>query len=302
MVGVATFRERLAAHAEGANRRAFYRKVGGPTWVAGYWADYAGLPGNPSPFYYYGAEFEFAAVSKANGGINHGGGVAPAKKHLSSLWWFSVGAGSVSGFLVDVLGYYPLIPMGEPGETFNLINFVDKPARWGNGEGVAAYLVSVAPGALVAGNTVTVGYTNSKGVAGREMAPTALQNVVNVNGVLLNAAGSGIAVGAVPCVGPFLGLQGGDDGIAQLDTVRLDGPGDGGLFSIILCRFVADLPSFPGYAAGDFSGKATPTEGEWGRTCPDMPVVDDDAFLSPLLCPQSTALPTVVGRASFFWR
>lgn len=300
MAGFKNHRDIVRAHAEGRVFRSTFRKAPTGATQAQQWVDLTRHPGNPGPFYYASAPMTFAATSQStHGGIQHGNPVAPAKKHLSRLAWIPFYNLTASGQLLDILGYVPFVPEDDPGTDMPVdFNLANKPTRWGNGDGIAMYLEIAAPGTSTAGNTVVVGYTNSKGVAGRETMPGYLQSSTTTNGAILLLSSGSISSTTLPN-GPFFCLQNDDDGIESVQYVRVIGVGDVGLFTLVFARVVAD---FPPHSGGLTGWPLCWSEVEFGgKTSPMMPVVDDDAFLSILFQVTHTALAFVLGQADFIW-
>lgn len=245
------------------------RKIATSTWSNGLWVDTTMLAGQPLPSYYASAPLTFAPMARStHGGWDHGPSVAPFTKYIKNVAIFTP-AYSSSGFLIDVLGYYPFIDEAIVGEPQNLDNTQTLPRRT-DGNGVRAFAVSVAPSALVAGNTVTITYTNEKGVSGRTSPAVLLQNLVNPNGALLSMT-------TANGFGPLMPLADGDRGIRSIESVQVDGPGDSGLFTIVLCRPICSLP--PNVGDG-IVHSASYVEHDYLRTSPVLPVIDDDSFLS----------------------
>lgn len=268
------------------------RKAMAISWTNGYWADTTMFAGQPGPQYYASAPLVFAPMARStHGGWDHGPNVAPLKKHLKRIDMTYLGF-SASGFITDVLGYVPFVDESAVGEEQVVDNSTPKAPRHGTGVGVRLYLVSVAPSSLVAGNTVTVTYTNSEGVSGRTTGPCVIQNAQAANGALLNA---GLANHRVP----FLPLQHGDVGVREIESIRVDGPGDVGLFTVVMARVLCNLPSHPGLQNGDVVPRA-PTETDFLRTVAVLPTIDDDAYMTCVIQSLITGTTTVTLSALYF--
>ena len=299
MAGFKNHRDIIRAHNEGRVFRSTFRKNPSGATQAQQWVDLTRHAGNPGPFYYASAPMTFAATSQStHGGIRHGNPVAPATKHLSRLAWIPYYNLTASGQLLDILGYVPFVPEDDPGTNMPVDFAAAKPARWGTGEDVVMYLEIAAPGTGIGGNTVVVGYTNSKGVAGRETMPGYMQTSVLTNGSILLLSSGSLGSTTMPN-GPFFCLQNGDDGIESVQYVRVIGVGDVGLFTLVFARVVADFPAHSGGLSGWPLGWSEVEFG--GKGSPMMPVVDDDAFLSILFQVTHTALALVLGQADFIW-
>ena len=295
-MAVSSIRDAVLAHDAGQfSIGPFARKLSGsPPWVSGIWADTTMWSGQPAASYYASAPLAFAPMSKStHGGWDHGHSVAPKTKYLSRLanllLYFSH-----SGILVDVLGYYPFCDEAAVDEWQDCDNTTPRTVRHGDGVGVKAHLVGVAPSSLVIGNRVTLRYTNSDGVAGRLTKPALLQYSVSGNSAIMNA-GTTHASGAFTTIGPFLPLQQGDVGIQSVEAVLVEGPGDTGLFTVVLTRPIVNLHPSPGLINGEALPR-THTEHNFLRTLPKLPIIPDDAFMSCLLLPASTSTHNSVGN------
>lgn len=299
MAGFKNHRDVHRAITEGRIFRSNFRKNATAGTQAQQWADLTRSPGNPGPFYYASAPMTFAPMSAStHGGIPHGRPVAPAKKHLHRLWWLPYSNESQAGMLVDVLGYVPFVPQDDPGSDMAIdFNVANKPARWGNGNGVVMYLEIAAPHAGIGGNTVEVTYTNGAG-ASKVTGPGYLQGSSITNGGLLLLSTGSVSSTVIP-QGPFFGLAHGDDSIQSAQSIKVTGPGDIGLATLVFARIVADFPAHVGGLAGWPLVGGESVFG--GKTSPMLPVVDDDAFLSILINAQRTSLTQVFGQADFIW-
>lgn len=200
--------------------------------------------------------------------------------------------------LTDILGYVPFVPQDDPGSNMPVdFNVASKPARWGNGDGIVMYLEIAAPHAGIGGNTIEVTYTNGAGVS-KVTKPGYLQGSALGNGSILLLSTGSISSATQPN-GPFFCLANGDDSISSVQSIKVSGPGDIGLATLVFARIVADFPAHVGGLAG---WPLVGGEMEFGgKTSPLFPVVDDDAFLSILLTVQRTALTQVFGQADFIW-
>ena len=268
------------------------RKAMAISWTNGYWADTTMFAGQPGPQYYASAPLVFAPMARStHGGWDHGPNVAPLKKHLKRIDMTYLGF-SASGFITDVLGYVPFVDESAVGEEQVVDNSQVKAPRHGTGTGVRLYLVSVAPSSLVAGNTVTVTYTNSDGVAGRSTGPVVIQNTQVANGALLNA-------GQASHQGPFLPLQSGDAGVREIESIRVDGPGDVGLFTVVMARVLCNLPCYPGVAGADTAVRCA-AETDFLRTVAVLPLIEDDAYLSCLMQHFNTSSASTSLAALYF--
>jgi len=292
-VAVSSVREVVSAFDAGRFRMAQHvRKAMSVSWTNGYWADTTMFAGQPGPQYYASAPLVFAPMSRStHGGWDHGPIVSPLKKYLKRIDMTYLGF-SASGLILDVLGYVPFVDESAVGEEQVVDNSPSKTDRHGTGSGVRLYLVSVAPSSLVAGNTVTVTYKNSAGVSGRTTGAVVIQNTQVANGALLNA-------GLAAHQGPFLPLQQGDDGVMEIESIRVDGPGDVGLFTVVMCRVLCNLPCYPGLANGDTVPRSA-AESDFIRTVAVLPKIDDDAYLTCIMQHTLTGSTTTSLAALYF--
>lgn len=110
--------------------------------------------------------------------------------------------------------------------------------RYTNGAGVQAFMWANNATPLGAGTpNLSIGYTNSAQVASRA-TPTVLPvgKTAAANGLILY---SGTGAGKY---GPFLPLQAGDAGIAQIDSITLSSTYTSGEFSVGLCVPIFEMP------------------------------------------------------------
>ena len=300
MAGFKNFRALRAAQPEGRKFMSIFRKNTSAVSNSLEWADLTRQPGNPAPFYYASTPLVFAPMAQStHGGIRHGNPVSPAKKHLKALRWWGQANAHMSGLLVDILGYVPFIPEDDPGVE-QVIDFTTnaKPARWGDGDNIVAYLEIAAPHSLVANNRAVITYTNSAGVAGRVSNSSPMQVAIPTNGAMrLRSTG---ADSVSSHLGFFFSLQDNDSGIRSVESFRLDGAGDVGLVTMVFARIVADFPPLPG-------GINTVLPIQWNETAfggpgmPHLPVVEDDAYLSMIFNIQTGTLAPLIGQAEFIW-
>ena len=275
-----------AAQDGGAQRISTWRKTPSVVTGAGFWFDLSMSSGNPVPNYYAAAPLVSQRMAQStDGGIYHGGPVAPARKVLRSLMVLSVTASAVPLPLVlcDYLMFYPFIDEAEPGEQA-MSNTVALP-RYADGAGVQAMAVVVA--GQVGGQSISLRYTNQDGVADR-ISPSVTTGTQAVNGTILTTA-----AGATPgMAGPFLPLAAGDTGIRSIEGGTTSG-GDVGLFTLVLVRPIASLC---------LRGIDAPTERDFLLEAAQCPAVADDAYLNFICQPRgSLSGAPLHGMATFAW-
>jgi hypothetical protein len=271
MAGFANARVMSDAQAAGSYLYASFRKQATQTTGAGVWFDLSMSPGNPAPNYYIGSPGVFTAMRQStDGGIRHGGNVAPQKKFLRKLMALTPTAAATpcSMILLDYIGFYPFIDESILDEQ-PMDNTTPVP-RYADGLGVMLMPVTVA--GHTGGQPFTVNYTNQDGVAGRITQPATMSTQF-VNGTILNSQQSGAAY---VNNGPFLTLQNGDSGVRSVESVTVGGIGDVGLFALVMVKPLATFT---------VTGIDAATEIDYLVDSPSMPQIQDDAYLNLLTLP-----------------
>lgn len=267
----------VQAELDGKERRYTWRKTPSQVTTAGLWFDLSMSPGRPVPKYWFDAP---PAVAKGifystDGGLEHGGGVAPAEKYLRLTTGIATAATALplTMVLCDYLLYYPSIDDSVLDEQV-MDNTVTLP-RYTDGEGVQVIAVSVA--GRTGGARFYFTYTNSQGVSGR-VSQTVFQNSAAALGTLQNSANSG------SLSSPFIGLQDGDTGVRSIDSVfMLDA--DVGLMTLILVKPLG---------TSVIREITAPVEKDYFMEAGVIPRVYDDAYLSFLCLPQGTLAATAL--------
>lgn len=276
MAGFRNTREMVQAQDAGQYLYASFRKQPTQTTGAGVWFDLSMSPGNPAPNYYIGAVGAFTPLKQStDGGLRHGGNVNALgqKKFLRKLMALTptATAAPLSCKLLDYIGFYPFIDESVTGEQF--LDNTQSPTRYADGKGVMLMPVTVA--GHTGGQTFTVNYTNSDGVAGRITQPATMSTQF-VNGTILCSQQVGAAY---VNNGPFLSLQRGDTGVQSVQSVTIGGIGDVGLFALVL---VKPLATFSLY------GIDAPTEVDYFTDMASMPEIKDDAYINLIALPNGT--------------
>ena len=270
----------------GQSTYATWRKSPSQISTAGVWFDLSMSPGNPVPQYYAATPLAAKALAQStDGGIFHGGAVAPATKHLSRLTAFTVTATALPMpmILCDYLAFYPFIDEGTT-DAQALDNTVTLP-RYADGEGVQMMAVSVA--GRTGGQTFQVTYTNSDGVAGR-LSKVVKQTTAAANGSVVTTDRA-----VVNCMGPFIPLQEGDTGVRSIESVAMVSGVDVGLFALVLVKPLAQL---------QIRGIDAPVEANYFTDFGQLPRIIDDAYLNLLCCPQGTLAATAIhGDITTVW-
>jgi hypothetical protein len=227
-------------------------------------------PGNPRPNNYIGPSGVFTPMSQSeDGGIPHGGNVAPKTKILRifEAQTATAAATPLTLHLLDYLGFYSFIDESDTDEQF-LDNTISLP-RYTNGNGVQIMPVVVAP--QVGGSSgFVVTYTNSNGVSGRK-TPRHLITTQAINGTIASSGGS-----VADSRAPFMALQSGDTGVLRVDSIQFDGVGDIGLLALVLVKPIAKHY---------IRGIDAPSERDYFTDDAALPVIQDDAYLNLLSLP-----------------
>lgn len=287
-MGFANVGALVDAHEAGKVRYTFFRKAPAVVTVAGVWFDYSMAPGNPAPQYYAAAPLVAQTLSRSgDGGIQHGGNVSPSVKYLRKVTAMAVTAAGVPQrlYLLDYLMFYPFVDMGTADEQ--PMDNTQTLTRYTDGEGVRIMAVLVAPHGLV-GDTFFVTYTNQDGTAGRVTPLHTMTTGASINGTILTTQTAGAGR-----FGPFMALQQGDTGVRSIEAVQCTAGTDVGLFTLVLVRPLAD------FTVREITA---PTERDFYLESQRMPVVEDDAYLNFITCPNGslTGIP-LNGDATFIW-
>lgn len=244
--------------------------------TAGIWFDLTGSPGNPRAKQWFDATplVAQAVRQSVDPGIYHGPDLGAARrKYLRTLRMYCSATTPLplSLILCDFLLYYPTI---EDGTTDPQVmdNTVTLP-RYVTGDNVQILPVTIA--GRTGGQTFTVEYTNSDGVAGR-VTTAARQNLVSTPGTITTSIASGFS-NSLP--GPFLTLQGTDRGVRSIQSVTMQAA-DTGFFALVLVRPLAN------------TSLNTPANTVYEKDlllfANEMPIIEDDAFLSMLVLAQGS--------------
>lgn len=286
MSGFRNARELSDAQVGGSYLYASFRKQATQTTGAGVWFDLSMSPGNPAPNYYIGSPNVFVPMKQStDGGLRHGGNVAPRKKFLRKLMSLTTVTTPISGVLLDYLGFYGFVDESVLDEQF--MDNTQGLTRYADGLGVQLMPVVVA--GHTGGQTFTVKYTNQDGVAGR-VTKTATMGTQIVNGTILHSQGSGTAY---VNNGPFLTLQAGDTGVRSVQSVTIGGVGDVGLFALVLVKPLATFSLF---------GNNSATEVDYLTDMAALPQIMDDAYLGLIAMPNATlAGAPIIGLIETTW-
>lgn len=223
-------------------------------------------------------------------GIQHGGNVSPATKHIINISAYSAAATTMPAvfMLVDLLGFYPITTVTTTGnQTLN--NTVTLP-RYTDGAGVQAFLT---PSTVMGAGTPTVSitYTNSLGTGSKNTPSSPALPSINATAPVTQIAYSGTGSGKY---GPFLPLAAGDAGIRSVQSINFSATMTSGVQNLVLCRPLVTLPmTTVGVAA----------ERDLLNQLPSLPRVYDGACLAWLMY-AGAATPTnsaFYGNIDFAW-
>ena len=271
-------KELVDAELAGKERRYTWRKTPSQPTVASLWFDLSSSPGRPIPKYWSDAT---PLVAKAvyysqDGGLEHGGGVSPSEKYLRLTTGIATAATALplTMILCDYLLYYPTIDDSSLDEQV-LDNTVTLP-RYTDGEGVQVIAVSL--NGRTGGGRFYFTYTNSNGVSGR-VSRTVYQNSSTAVGQLQSSGANNNAASM-----PFVGLQDGDSGVRQVDSIfMLDG--DVGVMALVLVKPLG---------TSVIREITAPVEKDYFMEAGVIPRIYDDAYLSFICLPQGTLAATAL--------
>lgn len=264
----------VAAELDGRARRSEWVKNVNQVTTAGIWYDLTGSSGNPRAKQWFDAAPLTAQQIKqsTDGGIFHGSAVT-ADGYAKYLREIRVGCASATPLpmtihVMDYLLYYPSIEDGNT-DPQTMDNTLTLP-RYTDGAGVQMMAVTIS--SRTGGQTFSVGYTNSAGVAGRTTG-NVTQNAVAAPGSITTAST------ATPSGGnPFLPLQDADSGVRSVQSVTMNGA-DTGFFALVLVRPLATLM---------VRGIDAPYEKDLLLFGNELPVIADDAYLSAICQPNGS--------------
>ncbi len=285
-MGFANVATLAAAELDGKSTYATWRKSPSQVTTAGVWFDLSMSPGNPVPQYYAAAPLAAKVLAQStDGGLFHGGAVAPATKHLKRFTVLTLTSTALPMpmLLCDYLLYYPFIDEGttDPQALDNTSTLT----RYTSGEGVEIMAISVA--GRTGGQTFQVTYTNQAGTPGR-VTQVVVQNTAAANGNIVTSQQAADAAR-----GPFIPLQAGDTGVRSIQSVAMVSGVDVGLFALVLVKPLAQA---------QIRGIDAPVEVNYFTDFGQLPVIADDAYLNLLACPQGTLAATAIhGDITTVW-
>ncbi|MCA6386062.1 MAG: hypothetical protein IM620_21530, partial [Cytophagales bacterium] len=155
-------------------------------------------------------------------GLQHGGNVSPATKHITDIT-FSFGGCAGIAVLLDVQGYWANINFNTTAVQ-NLTGTPGSNLRYTNGTGCVLYMTSYSSSATSA--NVTISYTNQAGTTGRSLRRTFNKGACSIDQLI------GTANGTDNNFGTFFPLADGDTGVANVASITFNNAttGTGNLF------------------------------------------------------------------------
>lgn len=288
MAGFTGIKDLVDAELNGQVRNYQWRKTPTQVTTAGIWFDLANASGMPPAKQWFDAAPLTATQVKqsTDRGIYHGPSVSPAQKHLRKTICMATVATPLplTMMLCDYLLYYPTIDDSET--ALQEMDNTNTLPRYTDGEGVQ--MMAITTGARTGGQTFTVNYTNSDGVAGR-VSQIMQQNTSSILGTITTSAftPTNLCTG-----GPFITLQDGDTGVRSVESVQMNGA-DTGFFTIVLVKpltetFIRTINA--------------PVEHDHLIHNAQLPRIYDDAFLGYLCLPQGTLVANVLmGTLKVVW-
>lgn len=256
--------------------------------VKGIWYDLTGASGNPKAKQWFDAAPLVAQQIRqsTDGGIFHGGAVSSLgmKKYLRMVRTACASATPLPMPLIlcDYLLYYPSIEDGNT-DPQTMDNTLTLP-RYTTGKGVQMMAVTIS--SRTGGQTFSVTYTNSEGVAGR-VTPNVTQNTAAAPGSITTSSLTTQSGGH-----PFIPLADGDLGVRSIESVQMNGA-DTGFFALVLVKPLLYT---------QIRGIDAPYDKDPLIFANELEEVQDDAFLSLLALPNGSLSGVAVrGNAKVIW-
>jgi len=271
---------------EGRTWVGFVRRAG-PAMTASRWADLSYSAGIPVANYYASAPLVGATLA-ARDGIDIG--PAPATgltKYIKGVTLIPPTAtGRLTFWLHDICLYYPFVD-GDGGYQ-DMIQSAPV-TRYNGGVGCRIMVVSQGVGTSAVGVRVT--YTNSDGVAGRQV--TATLSLDAAAGTLCSSAPVAVAT-SLPC-GPYLPWFGDDKGVRSIESVEPLTPG-GGIQAFVICHPL-------GAPFGMHEGTAAPLEIDFtAEQSMALPDISADSYIHFIAMGTTTASPSpLTGYVETVW-
>jgi hypothetical protein len=277
-MGLKTISEVVNCELDGKVRNYTWRKTPSQATTSGIWFDLSMSPGMPVPKYWFDATplTAKAVYQSTDGGLYHGPDVSPSEKYLRAITTQANASTALpmNAILCDYLLYYPSTDDGSTDEQL-MDNTVTLP-RYTDGKGVQILAVTVGP--RTGGQTFTIKYTNSDGIADRATTVT----TQNTSTVIGSVTGSNTAINNAS--NPFISLQAGDSGVRSIQSITMGGS-DVGLMSLILVKPLVQTC---------FREVTVPYEKDFLIPTNDLIRIYDNAFLNFLVLPLGTLAATTL--------
>ena len=268
-------RQLVGAENDGQFRQYEFVKNVNQVTAQGIWYDLTGSSGNPKAKQWFDASPLTAQQIKqsTDGGIYHGGDVS-GSGYTKYLRFLRVACNTATPLpmplvLCDYLLYYPSIEDGNT-DPQTMDNTLTLP-RYTDGKGVQMIAVTIS--SRTGGQSFSVSYTNSDGVAGRT-TPSVVQNTAAAPGSITTSA----TATANTSGGPFIPLQAGDSGVRSVESVTMNGA-DTGFFAIVLVKPIAWTV---------IRGIDAPYDKDFLMFASELETIQDDAYLSLLALPNGS--------------
>jgi len=283
---IRTARDVVDAELQGRVREYAWNKTNASMYqTAGIWADFSGASGNPKAKQWFDATPLAAQQIRqsTDGGIWHGANVSPYTKYLRSMRVQPITAVTPYTLtLCDYLLYYPTVE--DASTDPQVMDNTQTLPRYADGAGVQMMAVTIS--SRTGGQTFSVTYTNQDGVAGR-VTPNVTQNAIAWPGSITTASLAANSGG-----NPFIPLQGSDTGVRLVESVTMNGA-DTGFFAIVLVRPLATMT---------LQNVVVPYEKDFLLGASEMPIIQDDAYLSCLMFTAGTSTAvTLRGSLRCIW-
>lgn len=274
--------EAREAHLNGRSWLGYMRR-GGPAMTADVFADLSYAAGIPVANYYASTPLTSAVLDS---GIDVGPiPEAGMSKYISRVMILPPTATGILSFeFVDILLYYPFVD-GDGGYQ-DLINTVQIPRYNGH----ECKIMVVSQGVGTADANVLITYTNSDGVAGKQVTVTL--NLASAAGSLCSSFPPGAAK-TYP-VGPFVRLCPGCKGVSSIQSVEYLSSG-GGIQAFVIVK--------PLFSATMFEATVAPIEVDLlADRSFKLPQIATGAYLSAIARGTTSSTPaTITAQIETIW-
>ena len=268
-----------------------YSYILGQTFTVGRWYDFSTLNRMGPQNAFAGSALSWTSCNESTGngtqvfGIQHGGNISPATKHIINMSTYSTGTSSPGNLLlVDLQGYWP----GISTNSLSTQNLSGTPTiRYTNGQGCQLYFVSTTASGASAHN-MSISYTGADGTPSKSLRYTVS---MTPSAITTHISHSGTSAGNF---GPFLPLAAGETGVQNVASVTFSAASGSGAGALCLARPLISIPITVGYS---------PVERDAITYFPSLPQVKDGACLVWLYFAYAAAATGVsyMGNIDFAW-